>query len=152
MIRITCKEDVTQFSFWLTEFSDSELCQFLWSRVLQASLNESVAFRNVVRMRKQPGKPGPSGMSRHEAYSMPKRWGGQDCLLPIPKDVARQMKEDLGGAGLLEFTEPEFAARAQVVLDSLGPVALTLENGWKLFRVMLPLVFPERDDFAVIQL
>ncbi|KAK6974879.1 hypothetical protein R3P38DRAFT_2583362 [Favolaschia claudopus] len=124
-----------------------ELCQFLWSRIIQAEIDKSINLRNVIKTRKQKEKPGPSGMSRHEAYVMPEEWGGKHCLLKIPRDFVHQMKEDLGGEALLEFTEPEFTARAMRVLDSLQPVQLSLQNGWKLFQTMLPLVFPERNDF-----
>ncbi|KAJ7200806.1 hypothetical protein GGX14DRAFT_371973 [Mycena pura] len=128
-----------------------ELCQFLWSRVLQADLTKSVIFRNGTRTRKQADKPGPSGMSRAEAYSTYKKWGGRNDKLAIPVDVVRQMKEDLGGSALMEFTGPEFTARAQAVLHTLQPVELTMDNGWKIFQIMLPLVFPER-NFPVVQL
>jgi hypothetical protein len=111
-----------------------------------------MGLRNAVKIRSQHEKPGPSGMSRNEAFSLFEDWGGKDYLLKIPVDVVRTMKADLGGEALLEFTGPEFSQRAQAVLDSLRPVALTLENAWKIFRVMLPLVFPERDDFPVVHL
>ena len=90
-------------------------------------------------------------MSRAEAYSTYKKWGGRNDKLAIPVDVVRQMKEDLGGSALMEFTGPEFTARAQAVLDTLQPVELTMDNGWKIFQIMLPLVFPER-NFPVVQL
>ncbi|KAJ7200544.1 hypothetical protein GGX14DRAFT_372082 [Mycena pura] len=130
----------------------NELCQFLWSRILQSELDKTLEFRNGVKMRTQSDKPGPSGMSRNEAFSLYEDWGGKNCLLPIPVDIVQQMKADLGGDALLNFTSTEFAERAQVVLDSLGPVAMTLENGWMIFRVMLPPVFPERDDFPTVEL
>ncbi|KAK7055718.1 hypothetical protein R3P38DRAFT_2848678 [Favolaschia claudopus] len=121
-----------------------ELSQFLWSRILQAEVDETVNFRNGAPMRSQPDKPGPSGMSRDVAFALPESWGGINCLLPIPVERVRRMKADLGGDALLEFTEPEFTARAQAVLDTLQPLKLTLDNGWTVFRVMLPLVFPHR--------
>ncbi|KAJ7501648.1 hypothetical protein B0H11DRAFT_1713461 [Mycena galericulata] len=132
------------------------LCQFLWSRILQAELDAAIAFRNMAPMRLQTDKPGPSGKnapSRNVAFSLYEDWGGKDCLLPIPREAVQKMKADLGGDQLLEFNDDaEFVMRAKKVLESLQPVAMTLDNAWVLFRVMLPLVFPERDDFRNVQL
>ncbi|KAJ7015904.1 hypothetical protein C8F04DRAFT_1170026 [Mycena alexandri] len=132
------QEGIIEGWYRSTDANHFELCQFLWSRVLQAELTKSVTLRNGIKTRKQADKPGPSGMSRAEAYSTWQDWGGRNDKLEIPVDVVRQMKEDLGGAALMEFTSAEFTERAQAVLNSLPPVALTLENGWKIFRVMLP--------------
>ncbi|KAF7341610.1 hypothetical protein MSAN_02058400 [Mycena sanguinolenta] len=106
-----------------------ELCQFLWSRILQAVLDDALAFRNGLKIRLQRDKAGPSGMSREVVFTLPEKWGGRNCLLPIFVDQVRKMKADLGGTLLLEFTSVEFARRAQVVLDSLQPIKLSLENG-----------------------
>lgn len=106
-------------------------------------------------MRLQNDKPGPSGKSapnRNTAFSLYEEWGGRDCILPIPREAVQKLKADMGGDRLLEFNkDPVFVARAQMVLDSLKPVRMTADNGWKLFQVMLPLVFPER-NFPVVQL
>ncbi|KAJ7166545.1 hypothetical protein C8R43DRAFT_878000 [Mycena crocata] len=128
-----------------------ELCQFLWSRIIQAELDDTMGLRNAAPMRKQKEKPGPSGMSRQEAFTLYEDWGGKNCILPIPRDVVEGMIADLGGDSLLEFTKPAFTAIAQEVLDALQPVQMTLDNGWKLFRVMLPQVFPER-GFPIVEL
>ncbi|KAF7364462.1 hypothetical protein MSAN_01107600 [Mycena sanguinolenta] len=92
-------------------------------------LDDALTFRNGLKMRLQRDKPGLSGMSREVAFTLPEKWGGRNCLLPISMDQVRKMKADLGGAALLEFTGVEFAQRAQVVLDSLQPIKLSLENG-----------------------
>lgn len=100
-------------------------------------------FRNGVKMRKDNEKPGPSGMSRNEAFSMPEAWDGRNCLLPIDRKVIREMKEQLGGPTFLEFVSPEFAEHAQEVYDSIGVGdGLTQENVWMVFESMLPLCFP----------
>ncbi|KAJ6632401.1 hypothetical protein B0H10DRAFT_2159630 [Mycena sp. CBHHK59/15] len=121
-----------------------ELCQWLWPRVLQADLDTYADFRNGVKMRKQSNKPGPSVMSCNTAFSLPEKWGGRDCLLKVDLDVVRQMKQDMGGDGLIAFSTPEFAERAQTVYDSLLITKLTQANVWDVFTIMLPLVFPDR--------
>ncbi|KAF7372669.1 hypothetical protein MVEN_00130200 [Mycena venus] len=117
-----------------------ELCQWLWPRLLQMDLDKWASFRNGVPMRKQKGKPGPSGvkaMSQNEAFINFESWGGVNCLLKVDKGVIRQMKEDMGGDALIAFSTPEFAARAEQAFESLG-VVLTQKNVWDVFQAMLP--------------
>ncbi|KAJ7161620.1 hypothetical protein C8R46DRAFT_1164479 [Mycena filopes] len=121
-----------------------ELCQWLWPQFIQIGLDDYAARRNAIKMRKQADKPGPSGMSRNTAYSLPEKWGGRQCLLDVDLDVVRQMKEDLGGDDLITFWTPEFEARARPAYDSLGIASLSHENIWDVFCAMLPLVFPNR--------
>lgn len=99
-------------------------------------------LRNGTRMRKDKHKPGPSGMSRNEAFSMPEQWGGRNCLLPVDVNVIREIKEAMGGDSLLEFTTPEFSAEVQAAYDTLGVAKLTLENVWHVFQALYPLVYP----------
>ena len=69
-------------------------------------------------------------------------WGGRDCLLKLEYlSVVSELKEELGGDALIVFSMPEFAARAQVVYDSLGIIQITFENVWAVFTSMLPLAF-----------
>lgn len=121
----------------------SELCQWLWPLVLQRQLDLFMEFRNGCRMRKDKQKPGPSGMSRNQAFSLPEQWGGRDCLLKIPPEdltVIKKLKEELGGDELLSFSTPEFSICAQKAYDSLDLIDLTFENVWSVFTAMLPLV------------
>ncbi|KAJ7779987.1 hypothetical protein B0H16DRAFT_1830576 [Mycena metata] len=121
-----------------------KLCQWLWPRFIQASLDDYAARRNIIKMRKQSDKPGPSAMSRNTAYSLPETWGGRQCLQPVDMDVIRQMKEDMGGDALIAFSTPQFSARAQLGYDALGIQKLEQGNIWDVFRAMLPLAFPDR--------
>jgi len=99
-------------------------------------------FRNGCMMRKDKEKPGPSGMSRNQAFSLPEEWGGRDCLLKIEDlSVIKKLKEELGGEELVSFSTPEFAARAQKAYDSLGINDLTFNNVWAIFTALLPVVF-----------
>ncbi|KAJ6607858.1 hypothetical protein B0H10DRAFT_2178373 [Mycena sp. CBHHK59/15] len=118
-----------------TDPDQFELCQWLWPRVLQAGLDNYADFRNSCKTRKQTDKPGPSGMSRNTAFSLPHKWNGRNCLLKVDVEVIKQMKLDMGGDALLAFSTPEFAEQAQNV---------TLENVWDVFTAMLFLLFPNR--------
>lgn len=92
-------------------------------------------------MRKDKNKPGPSGMSRDTAFSLPASWGGKDCLLPIEDmGVVRELKEAMGGDELLQFVSAEFSDRAQAAYDTLNIENLTGTNIWHVFQELRPLV------------
>jgi len=93
-------------------------------------------------MHKDKLKPGPSGMSQNQAFSLPEAWGGRDCLLKIEDlSVIERLKEELGGDALVSFSTPEFSAHAQEAYNSLAIVEITFENVWAVFTAMLPWVF-----------
>jgi len=121
----------------------SMVCRWLWAKLIRQELQSWVAYANGVPMRKDKGKPGPSGMSRNEAYSLYESWGGRDCLLPVTNtELIHELKEVVGGAELLEFSSPDLSTRAQDAFNSLGTFNLGFENVWIVFRQILPLVFP----------
>lgn len=122
-------------------FFNSELCQWLWPVLLRKELASFMELRNSTRVRKDNNKPGPSGMSRNDAFSLPETWGGRNCLLPVDVDVIREIKEAMGGDALLEFVSAEFSERAQAAYDSLAITELTFENVWNVFEAMLPLLY-----------
>lgn len=124
---------------------NSELCRWLWSKLLRQELATFVEFRNGTRVRKQRDKSGPSGMSRNTAFSLPEKWGGRDCLLPLRPDqlqIVREIKAAMGGDELLEFNTVSFRQRAVAAYDSLHIQKLSFENVWDVFDSMYILMFP----------
>ena len=123
----------------------SKLCQWLWPKLLRKLAKEFMESRNAYKSRLDRTKPGPSGMSRNEAYSLPHKWGGRQCLLGVDLDVVREFKEFISnGEDLLRFplVTAEFERRAEAVYQSLHIYELKLSNVWYIFRAMLPLLFP----------
>jgi len=116
--------------------AQSELCRWLWALLMKREAENFVQFRNGVRMKKMNNKPGPSGMSCNEAYSIPEKWGGRNCLTPVDLSLIREMKEQLGGPAILEFTSADFSKRAQTVYDALRISNLSFENVWDIFDAM----------------
>ncbi|KAG6884665.1 hypothetical protein C0992_005937, partial [Termitomyces sp. T32_za158] len=116
-----------------------ELCQWLWSKLIQCELDALADITNGRYMRANKQKAGPQGMTRLEAYHNPESWGGRNYLLPIrDMDTIRQMKEELGGEALIAFSTPEFSRRAQLAFDDLGMVGkITFVNVWTVFTAML---------------
>lgn len=137
---------ISKFSlhiFCLMLICSSTVCRWLWAKLMRQELRSWVAYVNGVPMRKDKNKPGPSGISRNEAYSLYESWGGRDCLLPVTNmELIRELKEVLGGPELLEFCDPDLSARAQGSYESLGTFVLRFENVWRVFQRILPLVFP----------
>ena len=121
----------------------STVCRWLWAKLMKQELQSWVTYANGVPMRKDKDKPGPSGISRNEAYSLYESWGGRDCLLPVTNmELIHELKEALGGARLLEFSDPDLSVRAQDAFDGLGTFTLRFDNVWVVFQQILPLVFP----------
>lgn len=110
--------------------------------MLRKQLAAFVEFRNSTPVRKQKNKHGPfsaSGSSRNEAFSMPEKWGGRNCLLklsPEQLDVVREIKVVMGGDELLGFNAREYREKAQAVYESLSIVDLNFTNVWYVFRAM----------------
>ncbi|KAK2464499.1 hypothetical protein APHAL10511_003478 [Amanita phalloides] len=119
-----------------------ELCRWLWSKLLNEEIQKMMEVRNAARMRKDKNKSGPSGMSRNQAFSLPESWDGTNCLLKIDDlSLIREMKDQLGGKQLLEFSLPEFDHSAQTVYDNLHVSSLTFGSVWNIFGGMLPILY-----------
>lgn len=122
---------------------DSELCQWLWPKLLQKITNEFMESRNAYCSRKDSKKAGPSGMSQNVAFSLLNTWGGRNCLLPIDRDVIKQIKEEMGGDNILAFVDHDFSAQAATAYDSLGIADLNFNNVWDIFTAMLEILYKD---------
>jgi len=101
--------------------------------------------RNSYKSRRDNTKPGPSGMSHNEAYSLPHKWGGQQCLLNVDLDVIQEIKDFISnGEDLFCFplVTVEFEKAAKDAYQTLHIQDLSLANVWNVFNMMLPLLFP----------
>ena len=86
---------VSPFRYQVKSFS--ELCRWIFPKLLRRLLKEFMDITNATRMRKDRNKIGPSGMSRNEAYSAPESWGGQNYLIPVDINVIHELKRLLAG-------------------------------------------------------
>lgn len=122
-----------------------QLCQWLWPRLLRKLAKEFMESRNSYKSRRDVSKPGPSGMSRNEAYSLPHIWGGHQCLLDVDMDVVREIKDFISdGKDMFRFplVTAQFEHEADIIYQSLHVQDLSLCNVWNIFSAMLPLLFP----------
>ena len=92
-------------------------------------------------MWKNKSKAGPSNMSRNTAFSLPEKWGGRSCLLPVNADLVQELKQELGSDSLLSFVTAEFAGRAEIAFQSLNISHLSFANAWDVFTDILPLLY-----------
>jgi len=101
-------------------FLTANYANWLWSKLLQKELETSLTFGMEQECEKDNFKAGPSGMSRNQAYSIPSKWGGRDCLIPVDVQVIREIKRAIGGDSILEFTSMKFSEKAQEAYNSFG--------------------------------
>ena len=121
-----------------------QLCQWLWPKLLRKLAKEFMESRNAFKSRLNHSKPGPSGMSRNEGYSLPHKWGGRQCLLEVDLDVVREMKDFFSnGEDLFRFplVTSEFEIQAEEVYEALNIQDLSLSNVWNIFSAMFPSLF-----------
>lgn len=136
---------LTPFSKLIPVNLSSQLTQWLWPKLLRKVAGEFMESRNSYRSHRDNTKPGPSGMSRNEAYSLPHTWGGRQCLLDVDLDVVREIKDFISnGEDLFRFplVTAEFERAAEDVYQTLHIQDLSLSNVWNVFSAMLPLLFP----------
>ena len=122
-----------------------QLCQWLWPKLLHKLAKEFMESRNSYRSRRDDTKPDPSGISRNEAYSLPHKWGGKQCLLEVDLEVVREIKDFMSdGDDMFRFplVTTEFEHEANKVYQALHIQDLSLTNVWNVFCAMLPLLFP----------
>jgi hypothetical protein len=112
--------------------------QWLWPNLIQKELDKLKTRFNNHKIRFDKNKKLPSGVSPNVAYALPEKYQGRNCLQAVDRDIVRKLMEDIGGEALIQFVSPEYAARAQCVLDSLGLEPVTLANVWVIFQRMIP--------------
>ncbi|KAF8238077.1 hypothetical protein L208DRAFT_1375366 [Tricholoma matsutake] len=101
-----------------------QLCQWLWPKLLQKLAKEFMESRNAYKSRCDCTKPGPSGMSHNEAYSLPHKWGGWQCLLNVDLDVIHEIKEFISnGEDMFHFplVTVEFERQAEELKSQSRP-------------------------------
>jgi hypothetical protein len=116
----------------------SELVQWLWPTLIQQELDELKDRLNCHTTRYDSSKKIPSGVSPDVAFLLCTEYGGENCLQPVNVAVVQHLMEEIGGEELIRFVSVEYAARAQLVFNTLGVSKLTFENIWEVFSTMIP--------------
>lgn len=106
----------------------SNLVKWLWSTLIQNELDELKERFNshVVRFDKE--KKLPSGASPNNAYVLHEKYGVENYLQLVDKDIVAKLMEELGGEHLIRFVSVAYAAAAQEVFDSVGFGKITFLN------------------------
>ncbi|EDR05062.1 uncharacterized protein LACBIDRAFT_303846 [Laccaria bicolor S238N-H82] len=115
-----------------------ELVQWLWPKLIQEELDHFRKVNNDHKPKKMTVSKLPSGVSPHIAFTLPEKYGSENCLQPLSITVVQGLMEDLGGEEFVQFVSPEYAAHAEEVFNSLGVEELTTANIWNVFTAMLP--------------
>ena len=118
----------------------SVLARWLWSTTLIHEIEDLRQKLNHSPVRKDIRKllPSGKGVTPNRIYSFPQDYNMKDQLIPVNRDVVRELKSQLGGDSLLNFVKPEFAALALEVYQSLGSPPVSSRNAWQVFSDMLP--------------
>ena len=116
----------------------SELVQWLWPKLIQQEIDELRERLNSHPTRLDRKKQLPSGVSPNVAFTLYQEYNAENCLQHVDVEVVQKLMEDIGGEELIRFVSVEYAARAQVIFDSLNVLKLAFDNVWEIFSAMLP--------------
>lgn len=120
-----------------------QLFYWIWPRVVQDELDVYREYWNIHTIRPQKQKVMPSGDSPNQFWTEPEEYNGQRLTIPVPNIAVRAMRADLPKTREEVMTWPttlEFDTVAQDAYETLGSPKITKENGWALFRRMMPLI------------
>ncbi|KZV59667.1 hypothetical protein PENSPDRAFT_694942 [Peniophora sp. CONT] len=118
-----------------------QLFYWIWPKVVQDELDVYREYWNMHTIRPQKQKVMPSGDSPNQFWTEPEEYNGQRLTIPVPNIAVRAMRADLLKTREEVMTWPttvEFDTVAQDVYETLGSPKITKENGWELFRKMMP--------------
>ena len=121
----------------------SYLAMWLWPPLMQRELDKFCESANNRRMRKQKDKLLPSGVPPNIAYTFPERFGGEECLQPIDRNIVQEMLDGMQANhdALTDWGVPEdFATRAEAALNRLRVREVTMTNVWLVFAGILQLL------------
>jgi len=116
------------------------LAMWLWPPLMQRELDKFCFSANNRQMRKQRDKLLPSGVTPNVAHTLPERFGGEDCLQPVDRQVIQEIMDEMreNYDALTDWgVPPEFAARAAAACDRLQVHEVTLMNVWVVFSSIL---------------
>lgn len=119
---------------------DSDLFYWIFVPIVQTSLDEFREYWNQHRVRNQEFKYMPSGHVPIDALEHPQRFGGTNCLIPVPKNTIDEFRgylaenEDIGTRdSCLAFYSAEFASLAAAAHQAIGSPSITIHNAWHVF-------------------
>jgi len=93
-----------------------------------------------IRKDRQKLLPSGKGVTPDRVYSSPEKYSLKDQLIPVDRDLVRELKLQLGGDSLLNFVKPEFADLARGIYDGIGSPSVLSHNAWSVFKTMLPII------------
>jgi hypothetical protein len=110
--------------------------------MVQGMLDEFKEYWNSHRIRRQPKKKAPTGVSPNALTRIPHRYDPNaiNCAVSVDKAWVDQECERLGGLAerdrLFEWYPASFDSLATDVWDRIGRPQRTLETGWAIFQQM----------------
>ncbi|KAK6993135.1 hypothetical protein R3P38DRAFT_2524907, partial [Favolaschia claudopus] len=123
------------------------LFRWLWSKIVQISLDEFVDYFNNKKTRKQKGRILPSGVAPNVVFDMPQDYGLKNLAISVPQVAIDHLRDliDTPRSEALRWVPDVFDAVAFEVYNQLGSPSLEVLTGWAIFNAMAPIV---RQEFA----
>ncbi|PVG01305.1 hypothetical protein CPB86DRAFT_676292, partial [Serendipita vermifera] len=113
---------------------------FIWAKVVQNLLDHYARGHEDHMIRYQAERNLPSGGQPGQFYRHPERWGGTQCLIPIPAEDIDMMVQQYVPDNIFHFCLPEIHTMATSALFWLGNLVLEKTNAWAIFMQVLSIV------------
>ncbi|KAK6975009.1 hypothetical protein R3P38DRAFT_3412060 [Favolaschia claudopus] len=118
---------------------------WLWSKIVQISLDEFVDYFNNKKTRRQRARILPSGVAPNVVFDMPQDYGLENLAIAVPQAAIDQLRDliDTPRSEALRWVLDVFDAVAREVYARLGSPGLQVLTGWAIFNAMAPLLRQE---------
>ncbi|KAF7325456.1 hypothetical protein MKEN_00393900 [Mycena kentingensis (nom. inval.)] len=118
------------------------LFHWLWPKIIEKQAQLFIKYWNSHKTRNQPNKALPSGVAAQDVLDHPENYGLKDASTPIDVRVIEQLRNALPKTReeCMRWVPEEFDVEATVVYEQIGSPALSLSEGWSIYRRMLVLL------------
>lgn len=110
---------------------------WLWGAIVQYTLDKYRRGNEVHRVRFQEKSLLPTNGRRIDFYNYPEDFGGEDCLIKVPKNQVCALLEKYDNPRLLKFGNNEEVTLCEGLYNAIGAPKLEHHNGWKIFKQMI---------------
>lgn len=120
----------------------SHLFHWLWSKIVQKSLDEFKDYWNYHKSRNNNKKHLPSGVPPLQIFRNPEEYGLARLSIPVEVEVVEVLRENLAYSRdeAFRWVPEEFDVVASQIYEKLRCPKLEPSRGWTIFGQMSPLI------------
>ncbi|KAJ7315803.1 hypothetical protein DFH08DRAFT_715290, partial [Mycena albidolilacea] len=117
-----------------------DLFNWVWPKIIQASLDNFVEYWNNHKIRTQHNKLLPSGFSPNFICDFPERFGLTHFGVPVSTDLVEALRENIPKTReeCYRWVSDEFDMKALEIYNHIGAPKFILTDGWTIYCQMLP--------------